>query len=84
MAKTQKTEALEEEKAETQAAAATEATSALFDMNVLAAKYRVPAWQQAALMRSMGWEAGKMVTVAEYLAALEGLQNRRLGGGRLA
>ena len=51
---------------------------------ILSDRHRVPGWQQAALMRMMGWDDGKMVTDAEYRMALDKLRSRRLGGGRLA
>lgn len=51
---------------------------------ILSNRHRVPGWQQAALMRLMGWDDGKFVTDAEYRAALDKLRSRRLGGGRLA
>lgn len=57
---------------------------ALESIAVLANRHRVPGWQQAALMRLMGWDDGKFVTDAEYRAALDRLRSRRLGGGRLA
>ena len=57
---------------------------ALESLAVLANRHRVPGWQQAALMRMMGWDDGKMVTDAEYRMALDKLRSRRLGGGRLA
>lgn len=53
-------------------------------LSVLADRHRVTSWQQAALMRCMGWESGKLVTDAEYRAALERIKNRPMGGGRLA
>lgn len=56
----------------------------LESLAVLADRHRVPGWQQAALMRMMGWDDGKMVTDAEYRMALDKLRSRRLGGGRLA
>lgn len=55
-----------------------------FELSVLASRHRVPSWQQAALLRLMGWADGKMVTDADYQAALAGLHGRRMGGGRLA
>lgn len=57
---------------------------ALEDLAVLAARHRVASWQQAALLRLMGWADGKMVSDADYQAALRKLQGRRMGGGRLA
>lgn len=57
---------------------------ALESLAVLANRHRVPGWQQAALMRMMGWDDGKMVTDAEYRMALDKLRSRSLGGGRLA
>lgn len=53
-------------------------------LSVLADRHRVTSWQQAALMRCMGWESGKLVTDAEYRAALNRIKNRPMGGGRLA
>lgn len=58
--------------------------SSLEALSVLADRHRVTSWQQAALMRCMGWENGKMVTDAEYRAALARLKSRPMGGGRLA
>ncbi len=55
---------------------------ALESLSVLADRYRVPSWQQAALYRFMGWADGKMLTDDEYRAALAGLTARHLGGGR--
>ena len=43
----------------------------------------VAAWEQAALMRMMGWADGKMIADADYRAALAKLHGRRLGGGRM-
>ena len=57
---------------------------ALESLIVLADRHRIARWQQAALMRCMGWENGKMVTDAEYRAALARLKSRPMGGGRLA
>ncbi len=56
----------------------------LESLAVLADRHRVPGWQQAALMRMMGWDDGKAVSDEEYRDALDKLRNRRLGGGRLA
>ena len=47
----------------------------------LANRYRVPAWQQAALMRCMGWAEDKQVSEKVYAKALETIKNRPLGGG---
>lgn len=52
------------------------------NLSVLADRHRIPAWQQAALLRYMGWEAGKMVTDEDYRNALDQLEHRRIGGGR--
>lgn len=57
---------------------------ALESLSVLADRHRVTSWQQAALMRCMGWENGKLVTDEEYRAALIRIKNRPMGGGRLA
>lgn len=51
-------------------------------LTALAATHRVPAWQQAALTRLMGWEADKLVTDGEFCAALSVLDSRKQGGGR--
>ena len=48
----------------------------------LANRHRVPVWQQAALERFMGWTDDKRVSKGEYLAALDLLKARRIGGGR--
>lgn len=58
------------------------AAPALESLGVLADRHRVPSWQQAALLRYAGWADDKLVTEAEYAEALEGLKNRRIGGGR--
>ena len=55
----------------------------LESLNVLADRHRVPTWQQAALGRLMGWEAGKMVSNADYVSALDKLKSRPVGGGRM-
>lgn len=51
---------------------------------ILSNRHRIPGWQQAALMRMMGWDDGKAVSDEEYRDALDRLRSRRLGGGRLA
>lgn len=61
----------------------TPATPALETLAELANRYRVPAWQQAALVRFMGWAEGRQVTATDYAAALDNLKNRRVGGGRM-
>ncbi len=43
---------------------------------------KIPAWQKAALLRFMNWQDDRMVSESEFAAALESLQNRRIGGGR--
>lgn len=68
---------------ETQSAE-TPSQPALESLSVLADRHRVTSWQQAALMRCMGWENGKLVTDDEYRAALIRIKNRPMGGGRLA
>ncbi len=55
---------------------------ALQSLSELAARHRVASWQQAALVRFMGWADGKMLTDAEYGEALKQLAARHLGGGR--
>lgn len=60
------------------------ASPKLEHLSVLAERHRVPSWQQAALVRFMGWKDGKMASDAEYRAALTGLANRRIGGGHRA
>ena len=69
-------------KAKAKAAAKAEGPE-LESLAALADRHRVPAWQEAALCRFMGWAEGKMVSNAEYLAALGKLNSRRLGGGRM-
>lgn len=54
----------------------------LESLSVLADRHRIPAWQQAALSRYMGWQDDKMVSDDEYRKALTGLRQRRIGGGR--
>lgn len=51
-------------------------------LSALAARHRVPSWQQAALCRYMGWADGKMLTDGEYGKALKQLAARHMGGGR--
>jgi hypothetical protein len=52
----------------------------LYSLEELAQAKRVPSWQSAALHRLMGWEPGKHVSEAEYMAGLARLKNRRIGG----
>lgn len=54
----------------------------LFGLSELADRFRVVSWRQAALLRYMGWEDGKMVSEDEYRDALKALEYRRIGGGR--
>ena len=54
----------------------------LESLSVLADRHRVSSWQQAALLRFMDWTDDKLVSDAEYRAALENLKHRRIGGGR--
>ena len=54
----------------------------LESLSALADRHRVAGWQQAALLRLMGWEDDKRVSDAEYRTALESLKSRRIGGGR--
>lgn len=56
--------------------------NALKNLNELALSFRVPTWQQAALLRLMGWTEDKSVSEAEYADALDALNSRRMGGGR--
>lgn len=70
-------------KADETAAADALPQPALESLSVLADRHRVTSWQQAALMRCMGWENGKLVTDDEYRAALVRIKNRPMGGGRL-
>lgn len=67
-----------------EAAATPTSPNALETLATLEDRFRVPAWQQAALCRFMGWNDGKMLTEAEYKDALNKLAARRLGGGRVA
>lgn len=55
---------------------------ALESLSVLADRHRVPSWQQAALLRFMDWTDDRLVSDAEYRAALDNLKYRRIGGGR--
>ena len=59
-----------------------EAGPQLESLSVLADRHRVSSWQQAALLRFMDWTDDKLVSDAEYRAALENLKHRRIGGGR--
>lgn len=59
-----------------------EKSAVLENMDELAARFRVPQWQQAALVRFMGWAPGKRVSAQEYETALDALLSRRMGGGR--
>lgn len=52
-------------------------------VGLLSSRHRIPSWQKAALLRFMDWEDDKMVTEAEFGAALKSLQTRRIGGGRM-
>lgn len=58
-------------------------TPELESLSVLSNRHRVPTWQQAALMRLMGWNEGKKVYDVDYTKALEALKGRRIGGGRM-
>ena len=69
--------------ADPQADVAREETGPVLEsLSVLANRHRVPSWQQAALLRFMDWTDDKLVSDAEYRAALENLKHRRIGGGR--
>ena len=69
--------------ADPQADVAREETGPVLEsLSVLADRHRVSSWQQAALLRFMDWTDDKLVSDAEYLAALENLKHRRIGGGR--
>lgn len=63
-------------------AAPAQEAAELLSLSVLAARHRVPSWQQAALCRYMGWADGKMLTEEAYQAALNSLAQRHMGGGR--
>ncbi len=54
----------------------------LHDVNELIRERGLPAWQGAALCRYAGWAPGKAVSAVEFEAALSGLANRPMGGGR--
>lgn len=54
----------------------------LHSLDELALSFRVPTWQQAALLRLMGWTEDKSVSEAAYADALDALNSRRMGGGR--
>lgn len=64
------------------AAATEESSPVLESLSVLADRHRVPSWQQAALLRFMDWTDDRLVSDAEYRAALDNLKYRRIGGGR--
>lgn len=49
---------------------------------VLVDRHRIPAWQEAALLRFMDWTGDRHVTEQEFTAALDALKARRIGGGR--
>ena len=63
-------------------AAPAQEAAELLSLSALAARRRVPSWQQAALCRYMGWADGKMLTEEAYQAALNSLAQRHMGGGR--
>ena len=71
------TEAMTADSGETKQTAAE-----LESLSVLADRHRVVGWQQAAILRYMGWEDDKRVSDTEYRAALDHLKSRRIGGGR--
>jgi hypothetical protein len=52
----------------------------LYTLSGAAEKFRVPAWQSAALHTLMEWAPGKRVREGEYASALARLKNRRIGG----
>lgn len=64
------------------AAATEESGPVLESLSVLADRHRVPSWQQAALLRFMDWTDDRLVSDADYRAALGNLKHRRIGGGR--
>ena len=69
--------------ADPQADVAREETGPVLEsLSVLADRHRVSSWQQAVLLRFMDWTDDKLVSDAEYRAALENLKHRRIGGGR--
>lgn len=55
----------------------------LENLAVLSQRHRIPSWQLAAMTRYMGWEKDKLVSESEFKAALNILQSRRIGGGRM-
>lgn len=63
-------------------AAPAQEAAELLSLSALAARRRVPSWQQAALCRYMGWADGKMLTEEAYQTALNSLAQRHMGGGR--
>lgn len=54
-------------------------SQSLISLEELAQQFRVPGWQHAALCKLMGWQPGKMVSLAEYETGLTALSGRRLG-----
>lgn len=59
------------------------AEETLENLATLSQKHRIPAWRLAAATRYMGWEKDKLVSESEFKAALNTLQSRRIGGGRM-
>lgn len=57
-------------------------TPVLKNLDELALSFRVPTWQQAALVQFMGWAPDKSVSEADYADALDALNSRRMGSGR--
>lgn len=51
-------------------------------MAQLSRTLRIPGWQLAGILRQQGWEEDRLVTEAEFLAALQDFKTRRMGGGR--
>jgi len=60
----------------------TSQTSELEPLAVLVDRHRIPAWQEAALLRFMDWTGDRHVSEQEFKTALDALKTRRIGGGR--
>ncbi|MEG2005794.1 MAG: hypothetical protein RR014_07150 [Bilophila sp.] len=66
----------------TKTALKAEVTPVLETLSVLADRHRLATWEQAGILRLMGWTEDKQVTAEAYETALDVLRSRRIGGGR--
>ena len=53
-------------------------------VEAFAAAADLPPWKLAALRQAAGWKPGKEVSAEEFTAAVQALDSRRQGGGKLA